>query len=86
MRRLLGLATILIVAGLVSAANARATVLLGDTNIESVDDGGTNTSEAFGYTASASGTATDVEVYLRSTSGVQVAVYADDSICGEVQW
>jgi hypothetical protein len=85
MRRLLGLATILIVAGLVSAANARATVLLGDTNIESVDDGGTNTSEAFGYTASASGTATDVEVYLSSTSGVQVAVYADDSVCGEVQ-
>jgi hypothetical protein len=60
-------------------AGTGASELLGDQTIESSQDGGTGTSEAFGYTASASGTATSVSVYLASTDGVSVGLYADSS-------
>ena len=54
-------------------------VLLGSTSVQSTADGGSNASEAFGYTASVTGTATDIEVYLTSTSGVRLGLYADSS-------
>ena len=54
-------------------------VLLGDTAVQSSSDGGAGASEAFGYTASTSGTATNANVYLTSTGGVQVGLYADAS-------
>lgn len=53
-------------------------VLLGNTNLQSVAD--TNSgSEAFGYVASTSGTATSISVYLTSNDGVEVAIYADNN-------
>jgi hypothetical protein len=53
-------------------------VLLGDQNVESTRGGGNGTSEAFGWIASVSGTATDITVYLESTDGARVGLYADD--------
>jgi hypothetical protein len=78
MRR--GVCLLVFLVTLVVAPPALAsTVLLGDTNVEATGDGGTGTSEAFGYTAGASGTATAISVYLDSTSGVRVGLYADSS-------
>ena len=53
--------------------------LLGDQAIENSTDGGRGRSEAFGYTATTSGIATDAEVYLDSTSGVTIGLYADNA-------
>ena len=53
-------------------------VLLGDQTVESIPDGGEGTSQAFGYTATTSGTATTINVYLNSTDGVHVGLYADN--------
>jgi hypothetical protein len=54
-------------------------VLLGDQNIQTTKDGGQGTSEAFGYTATVTGTATSISVYLDSTDGVQLGLYTDNS-------
>jgi hypothetical protein len=60
-------------------AGAANPVLVGDGNVETTQDGGQNASEAFGYTASATGTATTIGVYLDSTDGVQLGLYTDKS-------
>lgn len=54
-------------------------VLAGNTTVQSVSDGGRGVTEAFGYTATVSGTATNLDVYLTSTSGVQLGLYADSN-------
>src|ERR1039458_10115503 len=54
-------------------------VLLGDQTIQTTKDVGQGTSEAFGYTASVTGTATSITVYLDSTDGVQLGLYTDNS-------
>jgi hypothetical protein len=54
-------------------------VLLGDQNVQPTQDGGQGASEAFGYTASATGTATNISVYLDTTDGVRLGLYADRS-------
>lgn len=53
--------------------------LLGNSTVQSSHDGGQGTSEAFGYTATTSGTATSISVYLDTTDGVSVGLYADSS-------
>jgi hypothetical protein len=63
----------------VQTAFGSVSVLLGDTTVQSAAGGGTNTSEAFGYVATTSGTATDAEVYLTSASGARIGLYADNS-------
>src|SRR4051794_8299725 len=60
-----------------TVAQTGSSVLLGDQTVESQQDGGTGTSEAFGYTASVTGSATSISVYLTSTSGVSLGLYAD---------
>jgi hypothetical protein len=64
------------------ASNAFATALAGDTNVESYGDTVSGIGEAFGYQATASGTAKSISVYLTSRSGVTVGLYATP-ICGE---
>src|SRR6185295_333866 len=60
----------------VSAAGA--STLFGTTTIEGTGDFLTGThSEAFRYESSIAGTATGVSIYLTSTSGVKVALYAE---------
>src|SRR5262249_34336971 len=57
-----------------------AAVLLGDQKVEaSADTNGNGVTQAFGYTAVASGTPTDVQVYVGSNtaSGLQVGIYSD---------
>lgn len=57
-----------------------ATLLLGNKTVQSIQDGGDAPgSEAFGFTAVASGTAKSLSVYLDSTDGAQVALYADSA-------
>ncbi len=56
------------------------TVLLGDQAVASTPDSNSGgLSEAFGFTATASGTATSASVYLDSTAGVSVGLYADSA-------
>jgi hypothetical protein len=78
MRRLL-----LIIAALsclAFASTAQATVLLGDQHVEAIADGGSSPgSEAFGYTATSSGTAGSISVFLDSTGGITVGLYANGS-------
>jgi hypothetical protein len=57
---------------------AQATTLFGNTTIESFGDSLSGThSEAFRYESAIAGTATGVSIYLTSTSGVKVALYAE---------
>jgi hypothetical protein len=57
-----------------------STVLLGSQTVQGTHDGSSApASEAFGYTAGASGTAASVSVYLDSTDGAQVGLYADSA-------
>jgi hypothetical protein len=60
-------------------ATAGNAVLLGNQTVQATQDGGQSTSEAFGYTASVSGTATSISVYLDSTGGVLLGLYTDKS-------
>jgi Right handed beta helix region len=53
-------------------------VLLGDANIGATSDGGKGSSEAFGYTASVTGTATSMNAYLTSKTGAGLGLYADN--------
>src|SRR5215831_3125279 len=54
-------------------------VLLGSTEVQAQSDScGTGCAEAFGYTAAVTGTATSIDVYLTSTDGVSVGLYADN--------
>jgi hypothetical protein len=62
-----------------AAAQAADPVLLGNQSVAGTKDGGSGTSEAFGYTATVTGTATNVNVYLDSTDGVALGLYADKS-------
>lgn len=67
-----------LVAWALPASAAEATTLFGTTTVEGSGDSLTGThSEAFRYGSSLAGTATGVEVYLTSTSGAKVAVYAE---------
>jgi hypothetical protein len=60
------------------ASVAEAATLFGNTTVEGSGDSLTGThSEAFRYESSLSGTATDVSIYLTSSSGVKVALYAE---------
>ncbi len=55
-------------------------MLLGDQAVASTPDSNSGgLSEAFGFTATASGTATSASVYLDSTAGVSVGLYADSA-------
>jgi hypothetical protein len=67
-----------VVALAIAAAPAQASTLFGTTKIESTADflTGTN-SEAFRYESPSGGTATGVEVYLTSSTGVKVALYGE---------
>jgi hypothetical protein len=62
-----------------AAASSPATSLLGVQSVATTHDGGSGASEAFGYTAGATGTATSAHVYLDTTDGVRIGVYADKS-------
>jgi hypothetical protein len=80
MRRLLSVAVVVITVCGAAAQSAGATVLLGDQKVEaSSDTNGNGVTQAFSYTAVASGTPTDVEVYVgsNSASGLQAGVYSD---------
>jgi hypothetical protein len=60
------------------ASAAEATTLFGNTTVESSGDSLTGThSEVFRYESSLAGTASGVSVYLTSTSGAKVALYAE---------
>lgn len=62
----------------VSVSAAAASTLFGNTAIESSGDSLSGThSEAFRYESSLAGTATAVSVYLTSSSGAKVALYAE---------
>jgi beta-glucanase (GH16 family) len=65
-------------ATLAESATANAAVLIGHNHVETFADTGTAApnSEAFGYTATASGTAGSISVYLDSTGGITVGLYA----------
>jgi hypothetical protein len=59
-------------------STAEATTLFGTTTVEGFGDFLTGThSEAFRYESPLAGTATGVSIYLTSTSGVKVALYAE---------
>ena len=80
MRRLLIVAVLVITVCGAAAESAGATVLLGDQKVEaSSDTNGNGVTQAFSFTAVASGTPTDVEVYVgsNSASGLQVGIYSD---------
>lgn len=63
---------------LLTASTAQAATLFGTTAVEASGDSLTGThSEAFRYESSLAGTATGVTVYLTSTSGAKVALYAE---------
>ncbi|MBV9800204.1 MAG: metallophosphoesterase [Solirubrobacterales bacterium] len=65
-----------------AAAAASGTFLLGDKNVESSPDtNGSGITQAFSYTAVASGVPTDVEVYVGSNaaSALRAGIYSDSS-------
>ncbi len=63
-----------------SVSAAQAATLFGDATVESSGDSLTGThSEAFRYESPLAGTASAVSVYLTSTSGVKVALYAESA-------
>jgi hypothetical protein len=67
-------------ATLAESATANAAVLIGDQHVEATTDGGSSPgSEAFGYTATSSGTARSISVYLDSTGGITVGLYTSGS-------
>ena len=67
-----------VVAFTVPVAAAQGATLFGTTTVEAVSDSVTGThSEAFRYESSLAGTATGVSLYLTSTSGAKVALYAE---------
>ncbi|MGZ4216354.1 MAG: hypothetical protein ACXVH3_09315, partial [Solirubrobacteraceae bacterium] len=69
MRRLLIVAGVVITFCVAAAPSAGAAVLLGDQKVESsADSNGNGVTQAFSYTAVASGTPTDVQVYVGSNS------------------
>jgi hypothetical protein len=69
---------LLAAACMVPVSAADASTLFGTTSVESSGDSLTGAhSEAFRYESSLAGTATGVEVYLTSTSGAKVALYAE---------
>jgi hypothetical protein len=60
------------------ASPAQATTLFGNTTIESSGDSLSGAhSEAFRYESAVAGTATGVSIYLTSTTGVKIALYAE---------
>lgn len=66
------------VACAVPASAAEATTLFGTTTVESAGDSLTSGhSETFRYESSLAGTATGVELYLTSSTGAKVALYAE---------
>lgn len=75
----IGLAIALVTAAcVVPASAAEAATLFGTTTVEGSADFLTGThSEAFRYESSLAGTATGVSLYLTSTSGAKVALYAE---------
>jgi len=75
----LGLAVALTVAACaLPASPAQASTLFGNTTIESFGDSLSGThSEAFRYESAVAGTATGVSIYLTSTTGVKIALYAE---------
>jgi len=81
MRRLLRGSFVIVLAVVAWAAPvsaAGATTLFGTTTVEKSGDSLTGTnSEAFRYESSLAGTATGVSVYLSSTAGAKVALYAE---------
>ncbi|MGZ4283289.1 MAG: alkaline phosphatase family protein [Solirubrobacteraceae bacterium] len=82
MRRLLIVAGVVITFCVAAAPSAGAAVLLGDQKVESsADSNGNGVTQAFSYTAVASGTPTDVQVYVgsNSASGLQVGIYSDSA-------
>ncbi len=85
MRRILWLAPLAVLAIIAfptlvfysSAASASDPVLLGNQTVQSISDSSSYpASEAFGFTASTSGTAASASVYLTSTDGATVGLYA----------
>ncbi|MBV9424535.1 MAG: hypothetical protein JOZ98_16605, partial [Solirubrobacterales bacterium] len=84
MRRLLVIAGLLMTFSVAqpAAAAASGTFLLGDKNVESSPDtNGSGITQAFSYTAVASGVPTDVEVYVGSNaaSALRAGIYSDSS-------
>jgi hypothetical protein len=61
----------------VSGSAASDPVLLGYMGVASQDDSSAPNTEAFGFTASFSGTATSMSVYLDSETGVALGLYSD---------
>jgi hypothetical protein len=69
-----------ILAFAVLATGAQAATLFGTTTVESSGDSLSGThSEAFRYESAVAGTATGVSLYLTSTAGAKVAVYAESA-------
>src|ERR1700761_7071919 len=69
-----------IVACVAPAAGAQAATLFGTTTVEGSGDSLTGThSEAFRYESAVAGTATGVSLYLTSTTGAKVALYAESA-------
>ena len=65
-----------------TVAVAGSPVLLGSQNLASVRDASASGfSEAFGYTATASGNAAGITVWLDSSAGARVALYSDKAGC-----
>ena len=76
--RILFVLALAVLASAMLVSAAEATTLFGTTTVEGSGDSLTGThSEAFRYESSLAGTATGVSVYLTSTSGAKVALYAE---------
>jgi hypothetical protein len=76
--RIASIMSMMAVALAITAGRAQASTLFGTTKIESTSDLLTGThSEAFRYESPLAGTATGVEVYLTSSTGVKVALYGE---------
>ncbi|MGN6557300.1 MAG: hypothetical protein ACTHLH_04730 [Solirubrobacterales bacterium] len=77
-RRVSFVIALVAMACLAPGSAAEAATLFGTTTVEGSGDSLTGThSEAFRYGSSVAGTATGVELYLTSTSGAKVALYAE---------
>jgi hypothetical protein len=72
-------AVLMLFAGLlITTGSAQASTLFGTTTIEGTSDSLTGShSEVFRYESPVAGTATGVEIYLTSSTGVKVAVYGE---------